>query len=366
MKHLALILIFSSTLLAQGLSGLFGGSSNAKRIQSVAVKSSLGCTDGQVLKYIAANTQFECQNDAGGSGSGDVGGGTSLTTAGAIPYVASSGTLAQATDFARSAAGRYTIYDSGGSGVTTLTVRAGAGQSTTNMFRLRNAGDTADMFNLWLTGSGTTVTASFNGGARFNGVAGDAGTLVLNRSASIGWTSTAFDDAAADSGIKRSSANNLAVTNGSSTNYWLLGIGGIQSGVTTWNDATSSGTVSSKSILGIAAPTLTASSSTTFTTASTLRIGGAPTASTNVTIGTPYALEVAAGNSYFGGTVTAGGAFSGTSVTASADFIGASTSCIYLGATGTDGSWRFCRSSNDLVVSRRESGSWVAKGTWAP
>lgn len=37
----------------------------------------------------------------------------------------------------------------------------------------------------------------------------------------------------------------------------------------------------------------------------------------------------------------------------------------YFGDSGTDGSWRIVRSGNDLVIQRRESGSWVTKSTIA-
>lgn len=63
----------------------------------------------------------------------------------------------------------------------------------------------------------------------------------------------------------------------------------------TWNDVTGSGTVANKYQFGQAAPTLTASNSVTYSSSSTWYIGGAPIASTNVTIGTPYALLVDAG-----------------------------------------------------------------------
>lgn len=59
------------------------------------------------------------------------------------------------------------------------------------------------------------------------------------------------------------------------------------------------------SSLGI--PTLTATGAKTVTTASTLRIVGAPVAGTNVTITTALALEVVAGNAKFGGNVGIGG-----------------------------------------------------------
>lgn len=74
----------------------------------------------------------------------------------------------------------------------------------------------------------------------------------------------------------------------------------IQSGAgsATWNDSATanSGTVANRYVTGIAAPTFTSTgTSVTDTVASTLYIGGAPTASTNTTIGTAYALNVASG-----------------------------------------------------------------------
>jgi hypothetical protein len=50
-------------------------------------------------------------------------------------------------------------------------------------------------------------------------------------------------------------------------------------------------------------------------------------------------------------------------LTLTADLNLASTSYVYLGASGTDGSWRIGRSSNDLVFQRRESSVWVTKFT---
>lgn len=74
----------------------------------------------------------------------------------------------------------------------------------------------------------------------------------------------------------------------------------VQSGAgsATFNDAATanSGTVANAYVLGIAAPTKTATgTSVTHTVDSTVYIGGAPTQSGSLTIGTAYALNVAAG-----------------------------------------------------------------------
>lgn len=78
-------------------------------------------------------------------------------------------------------------------------------------------------------------------------------------------------------------------------------------GTATWNDASTanSGTVASRYMFGLAAPTLTSTgTSVTYTNAATIDIAGAPTASTNVTItNTAMALRVRAGKALLGGTV---------------------------------------------------------------
>lgn len=77
----------------------------------------------------------------------------------------------------------------------------------------------------------------------------------------------------------------------------------------TVTDASSAGgaTNSLGTITSFGSTTVAASNTgVTYTNLATLYIAGAPTAGTNVTITNPYALYVAAGDAYFGGTVTAG------------------------------------------------------------
>lgn len=95
---------------------------------------------------------------------------------------------------------------------------------------------------------------------------------------------------ASSSAIARDLVSSLAVQSGA--------------GTATFNDASTagSGTVSNRYILGIAAPTLTATNaSVTNTVASTFFIGDAPTDSTNVTSTAKYALNVDAGLVRIGG-----------------------------------------------------------------
>lgn len=92
---------------------------------------------------------------------------------------------------------------------------------------------------------------------------------------------------------------------GTTTTYPSIGFetwGGITpqsaAGSATWNDVitANSGTLANRYSFGIAAPTYTSTgTSVTDTVASTVYIAGAPTASTNTTIGTAYALNVASG-----------------------------------------------------------------------
>ena len=71
----------------------------------------------------------------------------------------------------------------------------------------------------------------------------------------------------------------------------------------TYTSTTSSGTISTAGIYNFGTPTLSASNATTITNAASMYIGGAPVASTNVTLTNPYSLYVAGGNSFFGGNI---------------------------------------------------------------
>jgi hypothetical protein len=81
----------------------------------------------------------------------------------------------------------------------------------------------------------------------------------------------------------------------------------------------------------------------TITEAASVYILNAPTCGA-----TNWALKIADGNAYFGGDIDA-----------------SSTSAIYLGDSTTNGTWKIVRSGNDLIFQRRESGSYVTKGTFS-
>ncbi len=135
---------------------------------------------------------------------------SSLTTAGSNVYVTGVGTIGQDTSFTRSAAGRYTLYDATPTtGVTTLTVRAGAGQSTTNTISiLDNAGVSRATFDnigqfSWLQSDGTTKSTMLGDVVR---VGSAKGYFFSNSSGA---------DGTLDLGLVRDGASRLRVSNGS-------------------------------------------------------------------------------------------------------------------------------------------------------
>lgn len=157
---------------------------------------------------------------------GAVGGKSSLTTAGSIAYVASAGVLAQDTSFARSAAGRYTLYDATPTtGVTTFDVRAGAGQSATALQRWLNSAGSS-LATIRSDGSGDFVSLYLGG---FQQATAAGGSMVTNaafyvtgiaRLTSGGqfcWTdnSGAPHVGNQDTGLARDAAGRVRVTNGS-------------------------------------------------------------------------------------------------------------------------------------------------------
>lgn len=118
----------------------------------------------------------------------------------------------------------------------------------------------------------------------------------------------------------------------------------------TFTDTTSSGTVSgSHAVVGIAQPTVAASSSTTYSgNYATLRIGGPPLAGANVTLSAAKALHVASGTSQFDGNVNVNGTVNvnasnnaavniGTGTTTSAVTLGGGSNAVVINST-TSGS----------------------------
>ena len=234
MKHIALLLFFALSVQAQ----VFGPATRVRR--GAGAPSSGECASaGDVGKvyvrqdWAAANYPiYACANNGvgtyawltasgGGGGTGDVSGGSGLNTVGAGLYVSSSSTVAQDANWTRVAAGQYKLYNA--TGPNTLTVRAGAGQSTTNLAEYRSNADAVLAAVGYL---GNISGVSFINNAANLGIGSAA--IGIGSAASLRFSSTTSWNGTVDVEAKRSSANNLAITNGSSTNYWGIGAGGIQ------------------------------------------------------------------------------------------------------------------------------------------
>ena len=131
-----------------------------------------------------------------------------LTTAGAIVYVVSAGTITQDPTFARSNPGRYTLYDNTPTtGVTTFNVRAGAGQGSTDLQQYQNS-------------SGTVLAKVTSAGyyqlleAQTNGVRIAAGGPQTGAAGQYMWGSSSAGSAV-DLGLARDAAGRLRVSDGS-------------------------------------------------------------------------------------------------------------------------------------------------------
>ncbi len=123
----------------------------------------------------------------------------------------------------------------------------------------------------------------------------------------------------------------------------------LRTNAATYTDTTSTGTVTLMGVNAIAAPTIAASSATTYTTAATFYIGNGPTASTNVTITNGRSLYVQGQSTFNGGLATAvgsttsnfyasGGSISATTATPTAQFAGSSIAnfrALFNGVTST-------------------------------
>lgn len=125
-----------------------------------------------------------------------------------------------------SPSGTLHVYDATATtGVTTLTVRAGAGQGST-------------VIQQWLNSGGGSL-ASLSAGGYLNSAGLAAGTkialayhsaldLSMSSDSYVAWRSvTSVGSGSADLGLSRSSANNLGITNGSSTEYTTIGSNGV-------------------------------------------------------------------------------------------------------------------------------------------
>ena len=142
-----------------------------------------------------------------------------------------------------------------------------------------------------VTGADLTVgTSTITGGANMemlynnNGVLGNANSFIWNSAA--GFVGLGTTTASAQ----------FHIAGGATSPAWTTNGIGIRQDAATYKDNSSSGTVASNYVDVIGQPTLAASSATTYTSAATMYIAGAPAAGSNVTITNPAALVVGSGN----------------------------------------------------------------------
>lgn len=288
-----------------------------------------------------------------------------IGTAGRNVYVSGSSTITEDASFVRAAAGQYTLYDA--IGPNTLLVRAGSSQSTSNLLAIQNSAGS----NIFLIDStGAPFASAFYNTA---GLSQLSGYLDLYASGAVRFSSTSLQGGSKDLGLARSSANNLAVTNGSSTTYWTLGAGGILAGTDNSIDIGASGANRPRNVF-IAGYSLTsgaiyAGSSINFGSGATSVINGSGTNGNIV-------VSNAAGNDFgrlqFGGTTSSFPALKRNSAALSArlaDDSGdapISASLFRTCQTEADGCWQFTVSGSDMLLQYRTGGAWVTKATWAP
>lgn len=139
--------------------------------------------------------------------------------------------------------------------------------------------------------SGNFLDFHINGGASVASIS-SAGSLTLSNTILAGGTVQA---------PTISASGNLNAAAWTTTGRALKVAG------SSYTDTTSSGTVATTAISAIQAPTLLASSATTYTNSANFYIAGPPIASTNVTQTNAWALYVASGNSFFAGDTSVSG-----------------------------------------------------------
>jgi hypothetical protein len=136
------------------------------------------------------------------------------------------------------------------------------------------------------------------------GLESDSANLTFNGTtlSTTGLSNTGFSTLVKTLTLGDSSFNGAAVFAPATPAKLYLGTGTVTDVTSAVSATNATGAITSLAITPIAAT----NASVTYTNASTLYIAGAPSAGTNITITNPYALYVAAGNAFFGGTVTAG------------------------------------------------------------
>jgi hypothetical protein len=148
---------------------------------------------------------------------------------------------------------------------------------------------------------------------------------------------------------------NMVVTGAISTPSWTTTGVGIRTVASTYTDSSTaiSGTATTNHIHVLSQPTLAATNATVTTTAaSTLYIAAAPAAGTNMTITNPYALYIAAGNTYSGANISATGNITGGNVNSNDQ----------ISATGNVNAANFNATQNFSTTGNVRSGTVTASG----
>jgi hypothetical protein len=189
------------------------------------------------------------------------------------------------------AANQVLTVNSGGTALSFGAVNLASGSAVTGILSTANLGTGTPTSSNYLRGDGSwqAVTAA-PGGSNKQVQYNDNGTV--NGAANLAWDKTAT---MLGLGTATPSALfHIAGANTISRAAWTTNGIAIREDTQTFTDTSSSGTVAANYVNVINPPTLAASSATTYTSAATTVIGGAPINGSNVTITNPAALLIKA------------------------------------------------------------------------
>ena len=245
---------------------------------------------------------------------------TSIANASSVGTVSSVGVVTTGTGIQISgspitSAGNISIINTG---VTRLNAGTGISLSSSNgNITVSLAGGTAGVSSVGIASNSlvvanTPVTSSGTMSVDLPTNTAIVGNLTVGNNLSVTGNGTITGNLTVTGNIVSSAnvigtltANNLSVSGASSGNSnvsTVTGNLGLRTLASTYTDNVSAaGTIATAAIHAIGIPTLAASNTVTFTNAASFYIAGGPTAGTNATITTGYALYVNSGNTYFGG-----------------------------------------------------------------
>ena len=245
---------------------------------------------------------------------------------------------------------RSTFRLNGGTFVTTLSHAATANRAIALPDAAGTLALTSDITGGTLAGSFTTLTAS----ATTSLLLGTAGSAVGNvgfRNATSGTTTLApatgalgtgtvtlplsgtlatLEGAETFTGAKTFSANPVRLSGNQSAAAWTTTGTGLVQAAASYTDTSSSGTVAVTAINNLAAPTLLASSATTYTDSFVTRMAGPPVASTNVTQTRAHTLGIL--DSTSASSATTGGLVVSAAFGTAATSVGIGGGTVFVGA----------------------------------